>query len=206
GVRWQPIDEQVTLRGSYSQSFVAPTTFDLFGGAAQNNPFLSFPDGTIQATTRNVSNPNLKAVDAENYGGGIVVTPKIIPGLTLSVDYFHVKTTHDIFRDSEQALLNDLNKNGSASKFVGNYRDISGNRLTTTNTDQVTTTSYGTMTVPYENGAKTETDGLDLGANYQLPLDPDKYGKVNVFANATVTFNYLYDDPTIHSITISDDN
>ena len=198
-VRWQPLDEQVTLRGSYSQSFVAPTTFDLFGGAAQNNPVLSFPDGTIQATTRNVSNPNLKAVDAENYGGGIVVTPKIIPGLTVSVDYFHVKTTHDIFRDSEQAILNDLNKNGSNSKFVLNYRDIGGNRLMTPATNQVTTTSYGTMNVPFENGASTETDGLDLGANYQLPLDPNKYGKVNVFANATVTFNLLYDDPTIHN-------
>ena len=103
-LRWQPLDEQVTLRGSYAQSFVAPTTFQLFGGAAQNNPVLSFPDATIQATTRNISNPDLKPVDAENYGGGIVVTPKIIPGLTVSVDYFHVKTSHDIFRDSEQAI------------------------------------------------------------------------------------------------------
>ncbi|PYJ87826.1 MAG: hypothetical protein DME22_00240, partial [Verrucomicrobia bacterium] len=40
-VRWQPFDEQVTVRGSYSQSFIAPTTFDLFGGAAENNPFLT---------------------------------------------------------------------------------------------------------------------------------------------------------------------
>ncbi len=205
-VRWQPVDEQITLRGSYSQSFVAPTTFQLFGGAAQNNPVLSFPDGTIQATTRNVSNNKLVAVDAENYGGGIVVTPKVIPGLTVSVDYFHVKTKSDIFRDSEQAILNDLNAKGSASRFVGNYRDIGGNPLTTTNADQVTTTTYGTMTIPLENGAQTETDGLDLGVNYLLPLDPSKYGKINLYANATVTFSFEYDDPTIHSIPIVDDN
>jgi len=198
-LRWQPLDEQVTLRGTYAQSFVAPSTFQLFGGAAQNNPVLTFPDGTIQATTRNVSNPLLNAVDAENYGGGIVITPKITPGLTVSVDYFHVKTTHDIFRDSEQAMLNDLNAFGSASRYAGFYRDISGNRLTTTAPNQVTTTSYGTLNVPLENGASTETHGLDFGLNYQLPLEEDKFGKINVFANATLTMEYLYDDPTIHN-------
>jgi len=209
-LRWQPLDEQVTLRGSYAQSFVAPTTFQLFGGAAQNNPVLTFPDppngATIQATTRNVSNPTLKPVDAENYGGGIVITPKVVPGLTVSVDYFHVKTKHDIFRDSEQALLNDLNRNGSASRFKDNYRDINGNQLTTTVSNQITSTTYGTLNVPYENGATAETDGLDFGVNYQLPLDANTWGKVNIFANATWTLNFLYDDPTIHTIPIVDDN
>jgi len=198
-MRWQPIDEQITFRGSYAQSFVAPTTFQLFGGAAQNNPVLSFPDGTIQATTRNVSNPLLTAVDAVNYGGGVVLTPKVIPGLTVSADYFHVKTTHDIFRNSEQAMLDSLNALGSASPYAADYRDISGNALTTTTPNQVTTTTYGTLNVPYENGAQTETDGVDLGANYRLPLDEDKWGRINVFANAIVTFKFLYDDPTIHN-------
>ena len=203
-LRWQPLDEQVTLRASYAQSFVAPTTFQLFGGAAQNNPVLSFPDGTIQATTRNVSNPGLKPVDAVNYGGGAVITPKIVPGLTVSADYFHIKTKHDIFRLSEQAMLNDLNANGSASPYASLYRDISGNPLTTTDPNQVTTTSYGTLNVPYRNGASAETDGVDLMANYLLPFDQDKWGKINVFANATMTFEFLYDDPTIHNIPITD--
>jgi iron complex outermembrane receptor protein len=202
GLRWQPYDEQVTLRATYSQSFVAPTTFQLFGGAAQNNPTLNFPDGTIQATTRNVSNPDLHPVDAENYGAGIVVTPKLVPGLTVSADYFHVKTEKDIFRLSEQAILNDLNAKGSGSVYAPLYRDINGNPLTTTTPGQVTTTSYGTMSVPFANGATTETHGLDLTANYQLPLDPEVFGKINVFVNSTVTFDYLYDDPTVHTITL----
>ncbi len=199
GLRWQPLDEQVTLRASYAQSFVAPTTFQLFGGAAQNNPFLSFPDGAIQATTRNVSNPLLKPVDAENYGGGAVITPKIVPGLTVSADYWHIKVTHDIFRNSEQAMLNDLNQFGSASQYAAFYRDINGSPLTTTAPNQVTTTTYGTLNVPFENGASTETDGVDVGANYLLPFDPATYGKINVWALATVNFEFLHDDPTIHN-------
>jgi len=198
GLRWQPLDEQITLRGTYSESFVAPTTFDLFGGAAQNNPTLSFPDGNIQATTLNTSNPGLKPVTAQNYGGGIVVTPKVIPGLTVSVDYFHIKTKNDIFRASEQAELTDLNAHGSASQYAPLFNFDDGSQLTSTVSNQITTANYGTMKVPFLNGAKTETDGLDLSANYTLPLDPE-WGRVNLFANATMTFKFLYDDPTIHN-------
>src|SRR5438046_6923550 len=111
-VRWQPLDEQVTVRGSYSQSFIAPTTFQLFGGAAQNNPFLSVTDGNFQLTTINASTRTLKPVDAENYGGGIVFSPNCIKGLTLSADYYHIKTKKDIFRLSEQSMADDLEANG----------------------------------------------------------------------------------------------
>ncbi len=196
-LRWQPLDEQITFRATYSQSFVAPTTFELFGGAAQNNPNLTFPDGTIQGTTLNVSNPGLKPVDAENYGGGVVITPKMIPGLTVSADYFHIKVTKDIFRDSEQSLLNDLEAKGSASKYAPGFHFDNGSQLTSTASNQITTANYGLLNVPYENGAKTETDGVDVGANYLLPLPADTFGRVNLFANATVTFSYDYSDPTI---------
>jgi iron complex outermembrane receptor protein len=199
GIRWQPINEQLTLRATYSESFVAPTTFDLFGGAAQNNPTLNFPDGTIQATTLNVSNAKLKPVNAQSYGAGIVITPKVIPGLTVNVDYFHIKTKNDIFRVSEQSELDDLNANGSGSTYAPSFHFDDGTQLTTTTPNQITTANYGSMNVPFLNGAQTETDGLDLGLNYRLPLDPAKWGKVNVFANATVVFNYLYDDPSIHN-------
>ena len=68
-VRWQPFDEQVTVRGSYSQSFIAPTTFDLFGGAAENNPFLTVGGAQAQLTTVNVSTRTLKPVDRQGLVG-----------------------------------------------------------------------------------------------------------------------------------------
>ena len=140
-VRWQPIDEQFTLRGSYSQSFVAPTTFQLFGGAAQNTPVLTLNGDAAQETTLNISNPGLHPVDAENYGGGIVISPKAIPGLTLSADYYHIKVQNDIFRLSEQAIINDLEQNGSGSIYAPNFRFDDGSVLTTTTPNPARTSS-----------------------------------------------------------------
>lgn len=193
GLRWQPFDEQVMLRGSYSQSFVAPTTFQLFGGSAVNNPFLLTPDNFAQETTVNLSNSGLKPVDAENYGVGIVISPKCIKGLTVSVDYYHLQTKNDIFRVGEQAMVNDLNVNGSASMWQPYYQRADGTKLTTTAVDQVLDGSWGVLKVPLMNGAQTETDGLDIMANYVL--ETEKAGTFNFYANANVLFKYRYQDP-----------
>ena len=198
-VRWQPLDEQFTLRGTYSKSFVAPTTFQLFGGNAQNNPFINIQGNTAQFTTLNVSNPKLKPVNAENYGGGIVISPKAVPNLTVSADYFHIHVKNDIFRASEQGVINDLNLKGSASPYADKFRFIDGTVLATPAANQITADNYGLLNASYFNGAETITEGVDLGVNYMLPLDPEKWGRLNLFANSTVTFEYQYDDPTIHT-------
>src|SRR5439155_9555943 len=120
--RWQPLDDQVTFRASYSQSFIAPTTGQLFGGDVQSTPTLTLFDPTItntvslQETVVLHSNPGLKPVSAENYGFGVVVSPKILPHLTVSVDYYHVKTVNDIFFFGANTEIQDLENNGSNSR------------------------------------------------------------------------------------------
>ncbi|HEY6170488.1 MAG TPA: TonB-dependent receptor, partial [Verrucomicrobiae bacterium] len=195
-LRWQPVDEQFTLRAQYSQSFVAPTTLQLFGGDAQNTPFITTADGNFQETTINISNPTLKPVDAENYGAGIVYSPKAIKGLTISIDYYHVKTKNDIFRLSEQAMVNDLEQKGSGSIYAPNFTFDDGSVLTTTTPDQITSANWGRLRVPNANGASVETEGLDLSATYELPTE--NCGKWTFYANANYLFGYLYDDPVIH--------
>ena len=194
-VRWQPLDEQVTLRGSYSQSFIAPTTFQLFGGSAQNNPFLSVADGTFQETTVNASTRTLKPVDAENYGGGVVFSPKCVKGLTLSADYYHIKTKHDIFRLSEQSMVNNLETNGVNSIYAPNFRFDDGSQLTTAAPNQITSGNWGSLVVPLANGAEQETYGLDLAASYQLATETA--GKFTFYGNANYLLSYKYADPTI---------
>ena len=203
-VRWQPLDEQVIIRASYSQSFIAPSTFQLFGGDAQNNPFLSLPDTSAQETVVNGSNPGLKPVDAENYGFGVVITPKLVPGLSVSIDYYHIVVKNDIFRLSEQAILNDLEQKGSGSIYAPTFFFDDGSQLTTTAPDQILNSNFRTFRVPLENGAKTQTEGLDVTANYRLPTDT--FGTFNVYAAANVLFRFLYNDPTINSVSIFDDN
>ncbi len=84
GLRWQPADEQVTLRMSYSQSFVAPTTFELFGGDGVSVvgigvPVTSAPDAKVnglQEYTVDRANPGLKPLTAENWSGASSSLPK----------------------------------------------------------------------------------------------------------------------------------
>jgi len=195
GVRWQPLDKQLTLRGSYSQSFVAPTVYQLFGGSAVSFDYVNFGANQVQVPMNWVSNPGLTPSDAENYGFGVVYSPDFVKGLTLSVDYYHIKTKNDMYRVGAQAVCDDLNAYGSASQFAYGFFFQDGSQLTTTDPDQVNGDNWGSGVRPYRNGAQQETDGLDIAANYELPTD--NYGKFTFFAAANVLFSYRYGDPEI---------
>ena len=193
-VRWQPLDKQVTLRGSYSQSFLAPNVFQLYGA-----PVVSFDTvnagGNGQVQMNWTSEPNLKPANADNWGGGIVISPDFVKGLTLSVDYYHIKTKNDVFRVGAQAVADSLNQFGAASEFAGDFFFDDGSKLTTTAPDQVEVANWGTGARPLRNGASQETDGLDITANYELPTE--KCGKFTFYASANVLFNYTYADPLV---------
>jgi iron complex outermembrane receptor protein len=195
GIRWQPIDKQLTLRGSYSQSFIAPTTFQLFGGSQVSNPFITTPDTTAQQTTVRLSNNQLEPIDGENFGGGVVYSPEFVKGLTVSLDYYHVETENDIFRVSEQVMVDDLNRNGSASQWQPFYQFDNGSRVTTTAPNQVLSSSWGSLFVPLLNGAQVETDGIELAANYQIPTESS--GTFTIWGNANIVLSFDYADPII---------
>jgi iron complex outermembrane recepter protein len=196
GIRWQPIDEQVTIRASYSQSFLAPSVYQLYGAPAISYDYVQ-AGGIGQVQMNWVSEANLKPADAENWSAGIVVSPKGIPGLTVSADYYHITTENDVYRVGAQAVVNSLNQFGSGSEFASSFLFSDyRTRLTTTAPDQVTVANWGKADRPFRNGAEQKTDGLDLQANYELPLD-EAYGKISVYAAANVLFSYEYSDPLI---------
>ncbi len=194
GVRWQPFDKQLTLRGSYSQSFLAPNIWQLYGAPVVSYDTIN-AGGVGQVQMNWISNPELEPADAENYGFGFVYSPKFVNGLTLSVDYYHIKTENDVYRIGAQAVADSLNALGSASPFAPSFRFDDGSRLTTTAPNQVTVANWGTGGRPYRNGAQQETDGLDLRADYEIPTE--KYGRFNLYAAANVLFSYEYSDPLI---------
>ena len=96
-VRWQPIDQSLTLRAAYIEAFHAPTLFELFGGETQSFPAINDP---LHLTTEKqieqhiLSNPTLKPEIAYEYTYGGVLTPgkwwSPLQGLTLSADFIHI--------------------------------------------------------------------------------------------------------------------
>jgi outer membrane receptor protein involved in Fe transport len=98
-VRWQPLDPKwigaLTLRGSYTEAFHAPTLPDLTPAGTKGiaagffDPRGSTPPET-QIPVIISGNPNLKPEVAYEWTYGAVYSPKWLKGLTLSADYWHI--------------------------------------------------------------------------------------------------------------------
>jgi outer membrane receptor protein involved in Fe transport len=96
-VRWQPLDPKyigaVTLRGSYSEAFHAPTLSELTPASSQNFPIVADPfskQTEPQIEERILGNPANHPEVAYEWTYGMVYSPKWIKGLTLSADWWHI--------------------------------------------------------------------------------------------------------------------
>jgi iron complex outermembrane receptor protein len=96
-VRWQPIDPKhigaLTLRGSYTEAFHAPTLFEITPAGSQNFPLVRDPFSRLtpdQIEERITGNPFLQPEVAYEWSYGIVYSPKWLKGLTLSADWWHI--------------------------------------------------------------------------------------------------------------------
>jgi len=98
-VRWQPVDPKyigaVTLRGSYTEAFHAPTLFEITPAGSQNfalvtDPFSRVNENPQQIEERISGNPLLQPEVAYEWSYGIVYSPKWLKGMTLSADWWHI--------------------------------------------------------------------------------------------------------------------
>ena len=96
-VRWQPLDPKyigaLTLRGSYTEAFHAPTLGELTPASSQNFPIVADPFSTQtepQIEERVIGNPHLHPEVAYEWTYGAVYSPKWVKGLTLSADWWHI--------------------------------------------------------------------------------------------------------------------
>jgi len=96
-VRWQPLDPKyigaLTLRGSYTEAFHAPTLFEMTPAGTQNFPLVTDPFSQLtgnQIEERITGNPRIQPEVAYEWSYGIVYSPKWIKGLTLSADWWHI--------------------------------------------------------------------------------------------------------------------
>src|SRR5262249_39761550 len=96
-VRWQPLDPKyigaLTLRGSYTEAFHAPTLAELTPASSQNFPLVVDPFSSAtepQIEERLVGNPFLHPEVAYEWTYGAVYSPKWLKGMTLSADWWHI--------------------------------------------------------------------------------------------------------------------
>lgn len=92
------VGDQFRIRGSVSRDIGAPTLSDLYAPLEANvsafTDELTHTSGTTELDF--VSNPNLKPEVARTTTIGVVYTPRRFPGLTASVDYYHLRINNEI--------------------------------------------------------------------------------------------------------------
>jgi len=130
GARYKPITD-VTLRGTYSTAFRAPSIADLYRGHYDNFPIVSDPcsdtstasqatidrckaagpnvnnnnDTAVQLRSTNGGTPTLQPETAKTGTVGVVFEPSMVRGFSATVDYYNVKIEHAITTIGESTIL-----------------------------------------------------------------------------------------------------
>jgi outer membrane receptor protein involved in Fe transport len=111
-VRWQPLDPKyigaLTLRGSYTEAFHAPTLFEMTPAGTQNfvpvtDPFSRLTSNQVEE--RDSGNPLLQPEVAYEWSYGMVYSPKWLKGLTVSADWWHIHLRSVIFSLDSQFII-----------------------------------------------------------------------------------------------------
>jgi len=203
GLKWNPVDDSFVLRATYAKGFIAPTIFNLFGPAQGNSPAFQVLEGdgragtggslgdlvTIQASSNQLSNPNLPPSKSTSYTFGFVYSPKQIKGLSVSVDYYKI-TQDKVGGLDYTSIAADLNAKGSGSKYAPGFVFADGSSLTSTTPNQVTSTNFGFITVTNDPSGEQWTNGLDISVDYNFKTA--NFGAFDVGAQANVLFNYKF--------------
>jgi iron complex outermembrane receptor protein len=125
GFRWQPFDSQLTVRGTYSKAFTAPTLFAMFGPTGTR----LIGTGVIQTVFgltglafngEDGNNPQLKPSLAWSRSLGVVIAPNAVKGLRVTADYVSVNQSGFPGGIGFTNILASVDKFGSASPFSNN--------------------------------------------------------------------------------------
>lgn len=210
GLRWRPFGEELTLRGTYSEAFVAPSLFSLFGPTTEG----ATAAGVIQtvfgvpgfARQRSGANPDLKPSTAKTSSFGAVYSPKALRRLTLGIDFVEVRQLSLVGTAGAANILGSVNASGKASPFIsqvaiGNFP---------TNPDPslpapVAVTAPGQLSALLLSGVSPNvvfvTDSriniagqrlkaIDVTAAYEFPRST--FGNLNVSTSGTFFIDYQF--------------
>jgi iron complex outermembrane receptor protein len=135
-MRWQPLGETFAVRGSYSESFTAPTLYDLYGPTSQgftSSTVLAVYDSAGNPTGVNTparqyrsqsgSNTELDPSKADIYTAGFVWTPDgAMSGFEMSLDYYNIDEQDIVGTAPTSILLQSLEALGPASPYASLVR------------------------------------------------------------------------------------
>jgi iron complex outermembrane receptor protein len=185
GVRWQPLDESLTIRATLGEGFLEPSMVQLYGptrfglGPTGGTTHAPGPNGFIDFTQPEVSalNPESTIEQQPRQGlppehdrtatAGIVYTPKWIPAkygqVTLTVDFWDVERTGINMFLSPNTILAEYN-----AGLIPGVVTPATPPVTKATTLFAPDGSFSGVNAPYLPAGRTRSNGVDLGLQYQI--------------------------------------
>jgi len=175
GLTYSPIDD-IKFRVTYSHDIRAPNLNELFAAGTARTNTVAVNNTSITFVQNQTGNPNLSPEAANSLGLGTVITPTMIPGLALSVDYYNITIAHAIGSITAQ--------NTADLCFVNGFQPYCSNIAYNNGTTATPTYNPGAggistiLLVPF-NFSKQKSEGIDFDVTYQVPLEEmDWFGKI----------------------------
>jgi iron complex outermembrane recepter protein len=179
GMRWQPLDEQLTLRATWGEGYRQPSLEELFSAPIstlfgthdplKGNHFEPETNTLIQ------SNPNLQPEDSRSFSAGFVYTPKYVPGLNVSVDFWDTERTGVVAAPTAQQVL-DREATNSLLPGEAVERDPNSGSITR-------------IILSNQNLGSQEARGYDFTIQYQKPTP---WGTFTSLTQATYLDEFLF--------------
>lgn len=155
GATWTPIDD-IRFRLTRSRDIRAANLGEMFnkGQSGTGSTFDPVLNEEYFMLFRTVGNPNLKPEEADTTGLGVVLSPRFIPGFTVSVDYYKIEIDGAITTVSDV-----LNRCAAGDARLCSFvtRDPVTNRVTVISPQPA-------------NVLGQTASGVDVDASYNLPL------------------------------------
>src|SRR5213596_653227 len=159
GMRWQPFDEQLTLRATWGEGYRQPSLEELYSAPISTLFGTRDPmkGGASEPETNTLiqSNPNLQPEDSRSFSAGFVYTPKYVPGLTVSVDFWDTERIGVVAAPTAQQVL-DREASGSLLPGEAVERDPNSGNITR-------------ILLSNQNLGSQEARGYDFTLQYQYP-------------------------------------
>jgi len=191
GLRWQPFDEQLTIRSTWGEGFREPSLFELFSSPTfaltppRSHTTTQFPVAVTEpetATSFN-SNPNLSPEDSRAWTGGFVYTPKWVPWgtLTLSLDLWDIERNGVVNIPPSQEVVNRFYRGGL---FEGEE----------VQTDPANG-AINFVRTAFQNAGRQNARGADLAGQYQIQTE---HGTFTILSQWAYLDQFIF-QPTIES-------
>jgi iron complex outermembrane recepter protein len=179
GMRWQPLDEQLTIRATWGEGYRQPSLEELFAAPVSTLTVTRDPlqGGHFEPETNTLiaSNKNLQPEDSRSFSAGFVYTPKYVPGLTMSVDFWDTERTGIVAAPTAQQVL-QREATGSLLPGEAVERDPNSGRITR-------------ILLSNQNLGSQEARGYDFTLQYQRQTP---YGAFTWLTQATYLDEFLF--------------